>query len=100
MGRSPDTYRRVLGGICLAVSAAMLILGETVFKARLEGQAFIYYWLGCMVLTFATLVIALLDLRAVRLRSRREQTKLIEEALRAIARERDKDKAGAGGEGE
>lgn len=72
----------------------MLIMGETVFKERLQGRAFIYYWLVCMLMTFATLVIALLDLRVVRLRSRREQTKLIEEALRAVARERDKGKAG------
>ena len=92
MARSPDRLRRVLGGICLAVSAGMLVLGQTMLKERLQGRTFIYYYLVCMAMTFLTLLIALLDLRAVRLRSRREQTRLIEEALRAVARERDKSK--------
>ena len=47
----------------------MLILGMTVLKHRLQLQAFLYYWLICMLVTALTLVIALLDLRAVRLRS-------------------------------
>jgi hypothetical protein len=93
MGRSPDTFRRVLGAVCLAISAGMLIVGQTALRDKLQGKVFIYYWLACMVMTCVTLMIALLDLRAVRLRSRREQTELIEEALRAIAREKNKGKA-------
>jgi hypothetical protein len=90
MPRSPDIFRRVLGAVCLAISAGMLIAGETVLNDKLRGVTFIYYWLTCVIFTGFTLMIALVDLRVVRMRSRREQGKLIEEALREIAAENEK----------
>ena len=96
--RSPDTIRRVLGGVCLAISAGMLIAGQTALNERLKGVTFIYYWLTCVVFTGLTLMIALLDLRVVRLRTRREQGKLIEEALREVAIEKDKRAGNSGRE--
>ena len=88
MALSRDARRRWLGGICLAISASMLILGMTVLKDRLRPQTFLYYWLICMVVTALTLVIALLDFRAVRLRSRQEQVELIDRTLAEIQREK------------
>ena len=65
----------------------MLIFGMTVFKDRLRPQTFLYYWLVCMLVTALTLLIALLDLRAVRLRSRREQAELVHRTIAEIKRE-------------
>jgi len=73
----------------------MLILGMTVFKDRLRPQTFLYYWLICMLVTALTLVIALLDFRAVRLRSRREQAELLDRTLEEIEREK-RERAGTG----
>jgi hypothetical protein len=80
----PGNPLRWLGAICLAVSVGLLALGETWLKNRLDGEAFLYYWLTCIVFTFLTLMIALLDLRTVRLQSRREQGELIKDTLRTI----------------
>jgi biotin transporter BioY len=80
----PGNPLRWLGAICLAVSAGMLVLGETWLKNRMDEETFLYYWLVCIVFTCLTMMIALLDLRAVRLRSRREQGKLIKDTLRTI----------------
>src|ERR1700722_679659 len=95
MALSRDARRRWLGGVFLAVSASMLILGMTVFEDRLRPQTFLYYWLICMLVTALTLVIALLDFRAVRLRSRREQAELLDRTLEEIEREK-RERAGTG----
>jgi biotin transporter BioY len=79
---------RWYGGICLGISAAMLVLGMTVLKNRLRPQAFLYYWLVCMLVTGLALIIALLDLRSVRLRLRREQMDLMQRTLLEIEREK------------
>jgi uncharacterized membrane protein YdcZ (DUF606 family) len=89
MSRSPDTCRRWFGSICLAVAAGMLILGQTAFKARLQQRAFIYYWLTCTLFTGVTLLIALLDMRAVRRRSQQEQSELVKNVLREIREPKD-----------
>jgi Na+/melibiose symporter-like transporter len=90
MALSSDARRRWLGVICLAIAAVMLILGQTVLKDSLRRQAFIYYWLACTVITGLTLVIALLDMRAVRLRSQREQKELLKDVFREITEDKDK----------
>ncbi len=66
----------------------MLVLGMTVLKDRLRLQTFLYYWLICMIVTGLALIIALLDLRAVRLRSKVEQAELLNQTLREIEREK------------
>lgn len=87
---SSDTRRRWFGTICLAIASGMLILGQTVLKARLQQRAFIYYWLICTLFTGITLVVALLDLRAVRRRSQKEQSDLVRNVLRDITDPDDK----------
>ena len=85
MGRSPDTFRRSLGAFCLAAAMLMLTLGLTIRKERLQGELFVYYWLVCTVFTGLTMLIALLDLRAVRQRSREEESELVKDVLREFA---------------
>ncbi len=88
MALSSDAWRRWLGGISLAISAGMLLLGMTVLKGRLKPETFLIYWAVCMGVTGLALIIALVDLRAVRLRARREQEELMNRTLREIERER------------
>jgi hypothetical protein len=89
MALSRDEWRRWLLGICVGTSAAMLALGLTVFKGRLRPRTFLYYWLVCMIVTGLTLIVALLDLRAVRLRARREELELVNRTLLEIKREKE-----------
>ena len=81
MNNSADALRRWLGAFCLAVASGLLIWGQTVLKPILEGWPFILYWFLCFAFTFAAICIALLDARAVRQRTRREQQELIHRTL-------------------
>lgn len=76
-----DALRRWLGAFCLAVAAGMLIWGQTLLKPHLGGVWFVFYWLICLGFTVAALLIALLDLRAVRRRTRDEHRELVERTL-------------------
>lgn len=83
-----DALRRWLGLFCLTVAAGMLIWGQTLLKPLLEGWLFIVYWGFCFVFTFGAIIIALLDIRALRRRTRREQRELLERTLSEVEEER------------
>ena len=68
----------------LALAMLMLIGGETVLKGRLAGLGFLSYWVACFVLTGMAMLVAIIDLRAVRRRTRDEQRVLLEDALKEI----------------
>ena len=94
MSNSADALRRWLGLFCLAVAAGLLIWGQTILKPVLDGLAFILYWGICFFFTVGAIVIAMLDMRAVRQRTRREQEELLQKTLEQIAedpRDREKD---------
>jgi len=101
MGFSRDARRRWLGGLSLAISAVMLVLGLTALKGRLSLRGFAVYWLACFLSTALALVFALLDLRAVRLRSQVEEIELMNRTLDGIRRDKEEKatKAGSNGEG-
>ena len=84
MALSRDGWRRLLGVVFLAISAGMLLLGQTLLKNRLQSWDYVYYWLICTVFTGLTLIVALLDMRVVRRRSREQQSELVENTLREI----------------
>jgi hypothetical protein len=84
MANSADALRRWLGAFCLAVAAGMLIWGNTVLLPYLNGIGFIVYWLVCFLFTIASMVIALLDVRAVRRRIRNEHAELVQRTLKEI----------------
>lgn len=84
MSNSADALRRWLGLFCLAVAAGLLIWGQTILKPLLDGLAFILYWGICFFFTFAAIVIAMLDMRAVRQRTRKEQQELLQKTLEKI----------------
>jgi uncharacterized membrane protein len=82
---TPSTTLRWLATACLTVSVGMVVVGQSLLKDRLRAEAFIYYWLVCIIFTFLTMAIALVDYWVVRRRLHREQKALFQDALRAIA---------------
>lgn len=85
---SADALRRWLGAFCLTVAAGMLIWGQTLLKPYLQGLGFLIYWSFCFFFTFGAIFIALLDIRAMRRRTRREQQELMERTLSEVENER------------
>lgn len=84
---SADAMRRWLGAFCLTVAAGMLIWGQTLLKPYLRDIGFLLYWSLCFLFTFGTIVIALLDIRALRQRTRREQRELLQRTLEEVENE-------------
>ncbi len=76
--------RRWFGAIALGAALVMLICGETLLKAKLANLTFIGYWLLCLGFTCLAILIALLDARALRHRTRREHRALFEGTLKEI----------------
>jgi membrane protein implicated in regulation of membrane protease activity len=76
--------RRWLGAIALGVALAMLLGGQTLLKEKLQGLAFIGYWLLCFGFTCLAILVALLDVRAVQQRTTREHRNLFEATLKDI----------------
>lgn len=87
---SARMIRRWIGGIFLAGSLLMLILGQTVLKSRLEGAAFVRYWLICFAFTGAALLVALVDLLIIKRETRAEQKELLDETLHEIEEDDEK----------
>jgi hypothetical protein len=73
--------------LALGVALAMLVAGETVLKERLSPAATLAYSLICLSLTALAMVVAILDLRALRHRSRQQQRDLFEQTLKTIETE-------------
>jgi hypothetical protein len=84
MQNSAEALRRWLGLFCLAVAAGMLIWGQTILKPVLKGFGFVIYWGICFFFTISAIVIALLDVRAVRQRIKAEQAELLAKTLQEI----------------
>jgi len=61
----------------LLIAAGMLIWGQTILKPYLEGMGFVLYWLACLAFTGLALLTALLDIWAVRRRTREQQRDLL-----------------------
>jgi len=76
--------RRWFGAMCLLAAIIMLATGDTSPGKRLEGMAFVIYWLGCFAFAALALLTAVLDARALRREARAEQRELLENALDGI----------------
>ena len=73
-----DLRRRWFGVFFLLIAAGMLIWGQTILKPYLLGMGFVLYWLACLAFTGLALVTALLDIWAVRRRTRQQQRDLLQ----------------------
>ena len=67
----------------------MLLAGETMLRERLGAVAFLVFWLACFVFACLAMLVALLDVSAIRRRSREEQRTLFESTLQEIARQKE-----------
>ncbi len=84
MNNSADALRRWFGAFFLAVSAGMLIWGHTILLPYLQGMGFLIYWALCLLFTFSSIVLALLDARSVMRHMSNEQDSLFRRALKDI----------------
>jgi branched-subunit amino acid ABC-type transport system permease component len=76
--------RRWLGGAFIMIAAGMLVLGQTVWREKLQGFDFIFYWLTCLTFTGTAAITALWDLFVIRFESREKQKELVHETLNAL----------------
>ena len=89
MEKDFGSVRRKMGMVCLAVPAAMVVLGQTALKTSLDGVVFLGYWLVCFLFTSAAMFVALAEIRAVRRQTRQETEALIEKTFDDVQREKD-----------
>ncbi len=76
--------RRWLGALALVAALAMLLGGETVLRGQLGPVQFLVFWLLCLALTATAMLAALVEMRALRERSRQQQRDLFQQTLRDI----------------
>ena len=91
---SATHIRRTAAGATLFGAALMMILGLTVYGAKLKGYHFVTYWGACFGLTLSSAILALADVAAIRRESRRAQQALLEETMQQVEEERRKRIAG------
>jgi hypothetical protein len=84
MNNAIDAWRRWLGMLFLTLAAGMLIWGHTFLESYLKGIGFLIYWMVCFFFTIASIVIALLDVRAVLRNVRSERMALLRRAMKDI----------------
>ena|SRR6266511_3990643 len=99
-GNPADVRRRWFGVFFLLVAAGMLIWGQTILKPHLEGIGFVLYWLACMAFTGMALVTAMLDIWAVRRRTREQQRDLLQRILDEADAHEESERTGRNGDRE
>ena len=72
----------------MLAAIVMLVADDTFLKGRLNGFAALAYWLGCFGLTIIAIIVAFVDLRAVRMETQKEHRALFESTLQKIEREK------------
>ena len=88
MAEKSDIVRRTLGAFFLLSALILLVVGETALNNRLSSHPweFLIFWTMCFVFVGLALLMALLDMAAVRRRVRREERELVESTMQQIAR--------------
>ena len=81
--RDQKVRRKMMLG-CLIAAVVLLIAGSTILQTALDPRAhrgwFFLFWFGCAWLTLTAMLLALFDLLALRLESRRARRALRENA--------------------
>ncbi len=80
-----DRRRRWFGLFYLIVAIGMVIWGQTLLSAHLNGLTYLIYWITCFVFTLLAMLTAALDLWVIRLRQRRSENDAAREALKSSA---------------
>jgi drug/metabolite transporter (DMT)-like permease len=79
--------RRWFGALVLLAALVMLAVGQTLLEDHLKGWTFVGYWLACLGCLGLAIVAALLDVLALRHRTREEHRALLDETLQQIQTE-------------
>lgn len=77
-----DKIRRKFGLFFIGAAVLMVIWGFTALRERLQGVAYLAYWLTCLVSVAIAIFIALWDFWVMMTREKREQLEKIQEALK------------------
>lgn len=83
MSKTPSL--RWFGALALAGAVLLLVLGEAWLKQRLAPVWMLGYWMVCFLLTVVAMVVALVELRAIRIKARQAQLNLFQETLDQIS---------------
>lgn len=79
-----DARRRWFGTFYLVVAGGMLVWGQTVLNAHLQGKWYLIYWLVCFLFTALALLTAFMDIRAMRKQLREERRRLIQSTIAQV----------------
>jgi len=79
--------RRWFGVLVLGAALLMLVAGQTVLQGKMTGSLYISYWLLCLVLTCAAIIVAFTDVRATSHEVRRQERELLENTIKQIEAE-------------
>lgn len=81
MAASVQKQLRRCSLVLLGFVLAMLFSGLSFLKPHLVGWKFVVYWLVCLALTCTVIVVAMLELRAIRRYARRAHLELFMDSL-------------------
>ena len=84
MAANATFRRRSLGALFLGGAILLLVLGETVVKNRLSPVGFLLFWTTCLLCTSGAIVMALLDIRALRQKTRSQHRDLLESTFKDV----------------
>lgn len=83
----PNLPRRRAQLVLLLAAVVMVVLGLTAFAKSLNGFGLIAYYLVCMALTLAAMILALRDMRDLRRQTREQHIGLAEQAFDDVSAE-------------
>ena len=86
-----QAWRRWFGLAFLGLAFGMLVWGQTVLEPKLDGVAYLLYWMGCFIFTFLALLTALLDVWCVRRKQREDRRALIKNTFSSMDQLEDDD---------
>ena len=66
------------------MASGMLIWGQTVLQPHLHGIVFLIYWMTCFAFAFASIIIALMDVRAMLRNIKHQRATLVKRAAQSI----------------
>ena len=72
---------RGISGFCLVAAIALLVLGETLLRNRLNGVKALLYWILPFLMAFIAMAATLLDFYCVRKKLRDTQMQIMEESF-------------------
>ena len=80
-------WRRWFGLLFLILAGGQLVWGFTLLAPHLAGRTFVLYWLACFLFAGLALLVAVLDLFAIRRHARKSRRELFRRTIERLATE-------------